>query len=156
MKDFRKYMNLLKVVLAVIGIGVCLFLFTAPNNTADAETIATYRDGAQMNAATYYTIFILVACVGLVLLFFITQLISNPKKTLKSIVGLLAALVLYVIFYSIGSSDTSDGLGLTESVGTVAKSTIDATTAGLYVVFIGLGIAVVTILGGRFLGKIFK
>lgn len=156
MKDITKYMNILKVTLAVIGIGVCLFLFGGPNNTAELSEIETFRDGAKMNAATYYTIFVLVACVALVLIFFVAQIISNPKKTLMSIIGIVAALVLYVILYTIGSKDTSDTLGLTNTIGEVSSSTISATTAGLYVVFIGLGVAIVAILSGRMLGKVIK
>ncbi|MBU2018952.1 MAG: hypothetical protein KJ941_04835 [Bacteroidetes bacterium] len=156
MKDFTKYMNILKVTLAVIGIGVCLFLFGGPNNTAELSEIETFRDGAKMNAATYYTIFILIACVALVLIFFIAQLISNPKKTLMSIVGIVAALVLYVVLYSVGSNDTVTSLGLSSDFADVSSSTISATTAGLYVVFIGLGVAILAILGGRLLGKVIK
>jgi hypothetical protein len=109
-----------------------------------------------MNAATYYTIFILIACVSLVLIFFIAQLISNPKKTLLSIIGIVAALVIYIILYSIGSNDTFTTLGLSNDFIGVTSSTISATTAGLYVVFIGLGVAILAILGGRLLGKVFK
>ncbi|MCT4561432.1 MAG: hypothetical protein N4A41_08650 [Crocinitomicaceae bacterium] len=157
MKDITKYMNILKVTLAVIGIGVCLFLFGGPNNTAELTEIETFRDGGKMTAATWYTIIVLVGCVALVLLFFVVQLITNTKKTLMSIVGILAAFVLYIILYSVGSSDTSESLGLTQSLGTeVASSTISATTAGLYVVFAGLGISVVAILAGSFLGKLIK
>ncbi len=156
MKDITKYMNILKITLSVIGIGVSLLLFGAPNPTAEISEITKFRDGVEMNSATYYTIFILIACVALVLIFFVSHLISNPKKTLLSIVGIVASLVLYIVFYSIGSPDTSESLGLTKTIGEVSASTISATTAGLYVVFIGLLVALVAILAGRYLGKIIK
>lgn len=154
--DLTKWMNILKVALAVIGIGVCLFLFGGPNNTAELSEIESFRDGAKMNAATYFTIFILVACVALVLFFFVMQLISNPKKTLFSIIGIAIALVLYLILYGIGTSDTAETLALTESIGDVSKGTITSTTAGLYTVLVGLIVAVLAIVATPFIGKLRK
>ena len=156
MKDIRTYMNILKVVLATIGIAVCLFLFAAPNNTAELSEIESYRDGAEMNLATYYTIFVLIACVALILIFFVTQLISDPKKTIMSIIGIVASFVLYIVLYAVGTKDTYKTLGLSSDFADVSNSTIAATTAGFYVVFIGLAVAIVAILAGRFLGKVIK
>lgn len=154
--NLTTYMTILKVALAAIGIGACLFLFGAPNNTAELSEIAEYRDGAQMSIATSYTIFILIACVALVLIFFVMQLISNPKKTLMSIIGIVAALVLYIVLYAAGSNDTSESLGLVNTIGDVSGSTISATTAGLYVVFVGLAVAILAILAAPILGRLKK
>jgi|TARA_R110000737_G_scaffold353258_1_gene403609 hypothetical protein len=154
--DLTKWMNILKVVLAVIGIGSCLLLFSGPNNTAELSEIESFRDGGKMNAATYFTIFILVACVALVLFFFIRQFISTPKKTLMSIIGIVVALVLYLILFGIGTSDTADSLALTESIGNVSKGTITSTTAGLYTVLIGLVVAVLAIVATPLIGKLRK
>jgi len=154
--DLTKWMNILKVSLAVIGIGVCLFLFSGPNNTAELSEIESFRDGAKMTAATYFTIFVLATCVALVLFFFVMQLISNPKKTLFSIIGIVIALVLYLILYGIGTNDTADSLALTESIGDVSKGTITSTTAGLYTVLIGLVAAVIAVVATPFIGKLRK
>ena len=54
---------------------------------ATLEEQETFREGGAMAFANTFTGFILFAGIGLVLLFFVVQLISNPKKTLMSIVG---------------------------------------------------------------------
>ncbi|MGJ8661547.1 MAG: hypothetical protein ACSHXL_05890, partial [Bacteroidota bacterium] len=134
----------------------CLFLFSGPNNTAELSEIESFRDGVKMTAATYFTIFVLAACVALVLFFFVRQLISNPKKTLFSIIGIVVALVLYLLLYVVGTSDTSESLALTESIGNVSKGTITSTTAGLYTVLVGLAAAVIAIVATPFIGKLRK
>lgn len=154
--NLTTYMNILKVSLAVIGIAVCLFLFGGPNNTAEVAEIESFRDGAKMTAATLFTIFILMACVALVLIFFVSQLISNPKKTLMSIIGLVVAFFLYLIMYFAGSNDTSESLGLMNTIGDVSKSTISATTAGLYTVFVGLAVAILAIVATPLLARFKK
>ncbi len=154
--DLTKWMNILKVALAVIGIGVCLLLFGGPNNTAELSEVESFRDGAKMGAATWYTIIVLFSCVALVLFFFVRQLISNPKKTLFSIIGIVVALVLYLLLYGIGTNDTSETLALTESIGNVSKGTITSTTAGLYTVLFGLVAAVIAIVATPFIGKLRK
>ncbi|MFA7273610.1 MAG: hypothetical protein WC044_07060 [Crocinitomicaceae bacterium] len=154
--NLTKWTNILKIALAAIGIILCLFLFAGPASTAELSEIENYRDGAQMSAAILFSIFILLACIALVLIFFVRQLISNPKKTILSIIGIVVGLVLYLLFYAIGTNDTSDGLGLTESIGNVAPGTIRSTTAGLYTVLAGLVIALLAIVVTPFIGKFRK
>ncbi len=148
MNNLSKWTNIGKIASAVIGVVACLFLFGGPNtNVNDAAEVAAFRDGAQMSFATFFTIFLLAACVALVLIFFVAQLISNPKKTIMSIIGLVAALVIYLVVYMMGTSDTDESLNLVSSIGSVSKSTITSTTAGLWTVFIGLMAVVVVIVG---------
>ncbi len=146
MNNLSKFTNYGKVALALIGVIACLFLFGGPNNTNEMSEIESFRDGGPMSFATMFTVFILIACVALVLIFFIMQLISNPKKTLLSIIGIVVALVLFLIFWAIGTKDTDQSLGLIDSIGSVEQGTINATTAGLWVVFIGLLAAVAVII----------
>ncbi len=148
MNNLSKFTNYGKIVLAVIGVIVCALLFNGPNtNVNTTAEIAKFRDGGQMSFATLFTLFILVACVALILIFFVTQLISNPKKTIMSIIGIAVGLVIYLIFYAIGTKDTDVSLGLVNSVGSISKGTITATTAGLWTVIIGLALALLAILG---------
>lgn len=148
MKNLSKFTNYGKVALALIGVIACLFLFTGPNNTSEVVDIEEFRDGTQMSFAAMFTIFLIVACVALILIFFIMQIISSPKKTLMSIIGIVVALVLFLIVYAMGTNDTDDSLGLVKSLGTsVDQGTINATTAGLWTVFIGLIVSVLVIIG---------
>ncbi len=146
--NLSKWTNIGKVALAIIGVVACLFLFFGPNINVDTkETIDNFRDGGTMSFVTIFTIALLFLCMGVVLLFFVLQIISNPKKTLMSIIGIVVAFVLFFLFYLIGSNDTSDSLNLTNKIGAVSASSINITTAGIWTVLISLGVAILVILG---------
>jgi drug/metabolite transporter (DMT)-like permease len=155
--NLTKWTNILKVAIATLGIILCLFLFAGPAaSTATLSEIESFRDGGQMSAAIMFSIIILVTCLALIFFFFFRQLISNPKKTILSIIGIVVGLVLYLLFYAAGTSDTSEGLGLTKSIGEVSLGTIRSTTAGLYTVLSGLVIALLAIIITPFIGKLRK
>ncbi len=143
------YMNILKVALIAIGVVLCLFLFSGPNATSgDPEEIEAFRDGAEMSLATIFTTLIMLLGVGIVLLFFVVQLISNPKKTIISILGIVVALVIYLIFIMLGTSDTNESLLLRHPV---SQGSITTTTAGLWTAFVAIVLAFLAVLGGFFL-----
>lgn len=146
-------LNLVRIALVVIGVGVSLSLFFGPNVNAGTEAVEEFRDGAQMSTAIIYTIALLLASVALVLLFFGVQLISNPKKTILSIIGIVAALGLYLIFVAAGTTDTTDTLLLKNPV---EQGTVNTTTAGIYTVLIGLVAGVLVIVLGPFMGRLRK
>ena len=146
-------LNIVKVALVVIGVGISIFLFTGPNVTAGTEEVEAFRDGSKMSAAIYFTIAVLLALVAMVFIFFFVQLASNPKKTIISIIGLIIALGIYLIFFAMGTSDTSDSLLLKNPVD---KSTVVTTTAGLFTVLLGLGIGLIVILAGPLIGRFRK
>lgn len=75
-------LNIFRYVLGAIGILACILIIGGPNASGDVETsvVESFRDGARMSFAISYTGFIIIACVALVLIFFILQLISNPKE----------------------------------------------------------------------------
>ena len=108
-----------------------------------------------MGFATSFTGIVFFLGVGLILLFFVVGLITNTKKTVKSIIGLVLALVVYLIFYMAGTTDTNESLNLAESV-QVADGTIRATTAGLYTVLFGTILGIVLWIIGPFLGRLRK
>jgi hypothetical protein len=152
---FKMIMNILKFALGGIGIFACLWVLGTSSGIVDAEvdTQEAYREGAQMGLAINYTVIIFSAAVIGVVLFFIYQMITNTKKTLMSIIGIIAALVLYLILAGIGSSDTNASLALAEA-NQVEAGTISSSSAGLYTALIGLGVATVLALFGPFiLGK---
>jgi hypothetical protein len=145
--NLSKWTNIAKVALALIGVVACLLVFSGPNINVDTRaTIEEFRDGGVMSFATIFTIIMLFLGLGLVLFFFVLQIISNPKKTLLSIFGILVAFVIFFLFYMVGSSDTSDSLNLTNKIGAVSSNSINITTAGIWTVLISLGVAVVVIL----------
>jgi uncharacterized membrane protein len=116
------------------------------------EQQEAFRDGRSMSIATSFAGFIIFASVGLILFFFVVQLITNPKKTVLSIIGILVALVLYLILVLIGTSDTNESLALLEDV-QVDQGTIVSSSAGLYTVIIGIIVALLAVVLGPFLGR---
>ncbi len=93
-KKLNLFMSILKIGLVAIGVILSLFIIGGPNMEGTVEAQETFREGASMSLATSFTGFIIFASVGLILVFFVIQLITNPKKTVMSIIGLLVALVL--------------------------------------------------------------
>ena len=146
-KNLSLYMNILKVVLVAIGVISCLLLFGGPDITADPKDVEDFRDGGRLGFASIFTGFIVFLGVGLILLFFVVQLISNPKKTVLSIVGIIAALAIYLIFWAAGTNDTNETLQLRHPVD---QSTITATTAGLWTTIVAVVVGVLAIIAGFF------
>lgn len=147
-KNLNLYMNILKAVLIAVGVLLCLFLFGGPNVTsADKATVAAFRDGSEMNLASWFTALVFFICVGVIIIFFIVQIISNPKRTLLSILGILASVVVYMIFYFAGTDDTNETLQIRNRV---SQGSILTTTAGLYTTFVGMVLAFLAVLMGFF------
>ena len=105
-----------------------------------------------MSLPTSFAGFIIFASVGLILFFFVVQLIKTPKKTALSIIGILVALVLYFILVLIGTSDTNESLALLEDV-QVDQGTIASASAGLYIVIIGIIVALLVVVLGPLMGR---
>lgn len=146
-----KMMNILKFALVIIGLffAVSLLFSGVPSDATQAEKLE-FMNGFKMSGAINFFIFVFILGVALVLLFFVMQLISTPKKTIMSIAGILGAVVLFFIFKMAGTSDNHETLHLKEPI---SEGTLATTTAGIYVVGLGIVIAVVLILVGPLLGK---
>lgn len=146
-------MNVLKFGLVAIGVVLCLLIINGPNAEQTQMEIETFREGASLGAAISFSGLLLFLCVAVVVLFFIVQLITNTKKTVFSIIGIIVAFVLYFILSMVGTSDTNASLALRDPV---ADSTINSTSAGLYTVIIGLVISILVIVLGPFMGRMRK
>lgn len=140
-------MNILKAVLVAVGVIACLFLFGGPNVTADPAVVNKFRDGNELGFASLFTALILILGIALILIFFVVQLISNPKKTIFSILGIIAALLVYIIFLVMGTEDTNDTLQLRHPV---AQSTIVSTTAGIWTSVVAIVAGFLAIISGFF------
>lgn len=145
-------LNALKFSIAIVGVVLSLFLFNAPNVVAGTEAVETYRDGSVVfSSAIWFTIIVFFALVALVLIFFLVQLISNPKRTVISILGILIFLVIYLAFSMIGTSDTNESLALTRNP--VSDGVIGTTSAGIYTIIIGMFAGLMVVLLGPFIGR---
>lgn len=153
-KKMNMVMNILKYGLVGIGVIACILVIGGPNadGTIDKEIVEAFRDGMRMSLAVNYTIAIIGITIALVLLFFFVQLITNPKKTVMSIIGIIIALLLFVILWAMGTEDTNESLALLEDV-QVAQGTINSTSAGLWTVLIGIVVGVLVAVLSPFMGK---
>lgn len=151
-KKLNLYMSILKVTLVAIGVIATLFLFGGADMNSTLEDQEAFREGTSLSFSVGFTGFLIMSCIGLILLFFFVQLISNPKKTIMSIIGIVISLVLYLVFLMAGTSDTNETLGLMEDV-QVDQSTIVSTSAGLYLVITLIVVALLAAVLAPFMGK---
>jgi hypothetical protein len=152
-KNLNLFLTILKFSLVGIGVGVSLFLFNGPNVTDGMDAVEAYREGPQMAAAILFTISVFIACIAIVLIFFVSQLITDTKKTVMAIIGIVVALLIYLVMYSAGTTDTTDTLALRHPV---EQGVVNSTTAGIYTTLIGLFIGILVIIIGPFMGRLRK
>ena len=137
-----------------VGVVLSIFILMSGPSVADGkEAIEKFRESAEMNAAIYFILFILLTGVAMVIGFFIFQIIQSPKRTILSIIGIVLSLIVYMIFYLLGTSDTKDTLALRNPV---SDGVVLTTTAGLYTVSILLFVGLVVIIAGPFMGRLRK
>jgi uncharacterized membrane protein len=152
-KKLNLFMNVLKFGLVAIGVILCLFLFGGPNMESTLQDQETFRDGSSLGLAVSFTGFVFFAGIALILIFFVVQLITNPKRTIVSIAGLIVALVLYLVISMMGTSDTNETLQLLDPVD---EGTIASTSAGLWTVMIGIIVGLLVVVFGPFMGRFRK
>lgn len=148
-------MNLLKFGLVAVGVIAAILVIGGPNMDATEEVRNEFRDGASMGLAMNYTLLIILASVAIVLLFFVLQLITNPKKTIKSIIGIIVALLLFLLLYLMGTSDTNDSIQLAANKH-VSDGTLSATSAGIYTTIIGIFVGVLAWILSPLMGRMRK
>ncbi len=141
-KNIPMFLNILKATLAGLGVLFCILVIGGPNVNEETQVVEQFRDGTKMNLAIMYMIGLIATGVVLILLFFLIQLITQSKKTVMSIIGILVALVIYMIFYFAGTSDNSASLLLKNPV---SDGVVQTTTAGLYTVGVALFAGIVAI-----------
>ena len=144
-------LNALKFSIAIVGVVLSLFLFNAPNVVAGTEAVETYRDGSVIfSSAIWFTIIIFFALCAFVLLFFFVQLISNPKRTVISILGILIFLGIYLVISLMGTTDTNETLALRNQV---SSGVINTNSAGIYTIIIGMFAGLLVVILGPFMGR---
>lgn len=134
--------NAVKIALIVIGVIACALVFNGPNVTEGEKAVETFREGASLSFAFTFTGILLFLCTGIVVLFYVMLLITDFKKAIKSMIGIIIFAILFYIIYAIGTADTSESLALKNAV---SDDTVDSTHAGIITSIIGLSIAGLTL-----------
>ena len=153
-----KYLNVIsqifKILFIVIGCTLSVWIMiSGPSVTEGKDAIAKFSESLQMNAAIYLMLFILITGGVMVLVFFLFQIIQSPKRTILSIIGIVISLIIYMIFYLLGTSDTTDTLALRNPV---SDGVVLTTTAGLYTIGVILFVGLAVIIAGPFMGRLRK
>lgn len=151
-------LNLISRIFQYLSIAIgCILsiwiIISGPAVTDGKEALERFRESAEMNAAIYFMLFILFTGGVMVLGFFLFQIIQSPKRTILSIIGIVISLVIYLIFYLKGTSDTTDTLALRNPV---SDGVVLTTTAGLYTIGVTLFVGLVVIIAGPFMGRLRK
>ncbi len=154
-KKLNMIMSIAKFALGAIGVIACLLIINGPNMESTKEVRDAFRDGGEMGLAINYTVFIVIATAAAVILFFLLGLVTNTKKTVMSIVGVVGAFVLFMIFWAMGSSDTHDSLQLGENIA-ADSGTISFVSAGLWTVIVGVLVATLVAVLSPFMGRFRK
>jgi len=153
-KKLNVISQILKYLFIVIGVILSVWLWiSGPAVTEGKDAIEKFSESLQMNAAIYLMLFILITGGVMVLVFFLFQIIQSPKRTILSIIGIVISLVIYMIFYLLGTTDTTDTLALRNPV---SDGVVLTTTAGLYTISVTLFVGFVVIIAGPFMGRLRK
>jgi hypothetical protein len=124
-------LNILKIALGVLG--ALFVLLAVVKLPADLKSLTVEEQQAalnnpQLSLVTNFTLFLVLLGAILIVVFFLFGLISDPKKTIRSVIGYLVAGVAFLIFYAAAKGTVTP---MAEKFG-IEQSTLKATEAGLY------------------------
>lgn len=135
-------LNILKIALGVLGaLFVVLAVAELPSDFK-ALTVEE-RDATIINPKlvmmTNFTLFVILLGLILIVGFFLFGMVTNPKKTIKSVLGYLASGLAFFVFYAMAKGTPTEASEKFD----IAQSTIKATEAGLYltIVMVVIGFA---------------
>ena len=153
-KNLNVISQIFKILFIVIGCTLSVWIMiSGPAVTEGKDAMEKFSESLQMNAAIYFMLFILLTGGVMVLGFFLFQIIQSPKRTILSIIGIVISLIIYMIFYLLGTSDTTETLALRNPV---SDGVVLTTTAGLYTIGVILFVGIVVIIAGPFMGRLRK
>jgi len=157
MKDLNKnlILNILKIAIGVLGaLFVILAVVNLPGdikNVTVSERTAIMNN-SQLGLMTNFTIFVIFLGALMIVGFFLYGLVTDTKKTLKSVIGYLLSGVVFFIMYALAKGTTTPA-ALKHGVET---SALKATEAGLYLTIVMVAIGFILMLVGplfRYLKK---
>lgn len=141
----RTILNIVKFALALLGVVLVGWVIASDPGSVSELTVdqkEAFIDSASMSGSMNYALGVIVIGVILILGFFVYNLILDPRKALKSVIGYAIAAVVFFIFYMFvggASTPTSEKFG-------VDVGTIKASEAGLYVALFAIAIGFLAML----------
>jgi len=130
----------LKLIVGIIGVILCVMIIS------NGESIEAYGEETKfVDYAIYLVYFGMAIAIGAALLFGLVYFVTNIKKSLGAVVGLLGMAVIAGISYGIAKGDLTENYisaGVTESVSKLSGM-------GIWAVGILLAIAIAAVILGE-------
>ena len=138
-------LNIVKFVLAILGVVLVAWVIGSDPgafNDLTMEQKEEFLNGAPMSGSINYALAIILIGVALILGFFVYSLMLDAKKAIKSVIGYVAAAILFFIFYAVAGGEMTpvamkDGIDV---------STIKASEAGLYLGILAIALGFLAML----------
>ncbi|MDX1445952.1 hypothetical protein [Lishizhenia sp.] len=145
----------LAIIVPILILGLSVMFSGVHVENSAPEVVEEFREGGLLTSTTMFSFVAIGLCAFLVLAFFVVLLVTQPKKAIKSILGIILVGVLYVILNAIGTADTNESLRLAEDV-QVEQNVIDSSTAGIWTAAITLIVGIAAILLGPVINLVRK
>lgn len=156
----EKKLNILGLIIKLaIVIPALIFSFFVMTSgvTGDSDKLVqdSYMNDTWFNSVIYLCLYAIGIATALILVFFISLLVTRPGEAIKSILGIIVTAIVFFILYYIGTNDTVESLRVQGDI-SVTKGEIDFTHAGIYTTFILLAISSLLALVMGFIMKFIK
>lgn len=158
-KFLTKYGQLLAVGVSIVV--VAIFLITSLVGLSNAgyststDLIDYKKEISFFNIGLYLTIGLFVIAALAWVLFAIYQLVSNPKESIKFMLGGLAIVIVFVIFFFVANTEVSGKMAELVSKHDITEGVNRLITAGLNTTAILAGLSVLVMIVSEFV-NIFK
>lgn len=145
----------LAIIIPILILGLSVMFSGVHVENSPETVVQEFRDGGLLTSTTMFSFVVIGLCAFLVLAFFVVLLVTQPKKAIKSILGIILVGVLFVILNAIGTTDTNESLRLAEDV-QVEQSVLNSSTAGIWTAAITLFVGIAAILLGPVINLVRK
>lgn len=158
-KFLTKYGQLLAVGVSIVV--VAIFLITSLVGLSNAgyssstDLIDYKKEISFFNTGLYLTIALLIVAALAWIFFALFQLVSNPKESIKFLIGGVAIAIVFVIFYFIANTEVSGKMAELVSKHDITEGVNRLISAGLNTTVILAGLSVLVMIVSEFV-NIFK
>ena len=158
-KFLTKYGQLLSVGVSIVVVGIFLITsFVGLSNagyTTSTDLIDYKTEISFFNTGLYLTIALLIIAALAWVLFAVYQLISDPKGSIKFVIGGAALLAVFIIFYFIANTEVSGKMAELVSKFDISENVHRLISGGMNTTAVLLGLSVVVMIVSEFI-NIFK
>lgn len=152
-----KYIKYLSYVMLLLGVGVFAYFIIASLMYPEPSTefpMGTVGAAMGVNVMLIYTYIIFALAIIIAVVFPVINIISNPKGAMRSLIGLIAMIVIFLVSYLLASDapvpNPAENGFFDDPV------TLKLTDVGLYAGYAMFAIVIVVILWGEIRSAIKK